>query len=49
MKRGRIIKLPPADKAYKYCKFDLFTDQMIGLGQLSQIIANSQEAIIEAN
>ena len=44
-----MVKLPPADKSYKYCKFDLFTDKLIGLGDLSSIIGEDQEQIIEAN
>ena len=47
-KRGKLIKLPPPDKSYKYCKFDLFTDQLIGLGNIQDVIDDNQEAIIEA-
>ena len=47
-KRGRIVQMPKPEKSNKYCKFDLFTDELIGLGQITDIIDSDHESLIEA-
>lgn len=41
-----MVKVPKKDKPNKYCKFDLFTDNLIGLSSINKIAEN--EGLIEA-
>lgn len=37
------VNLPKKSKAQKYCKFDLFTDEMVGLNELDLCVISSNQ------